>query len=116
MRRCAGTETEELTFDKLHHLYVIRMCNKGPVNLENRDYIMMRINMINPMYLQLNVTFVFVWYSIKKAGKLTGQQVAAYSLCFNLGQENSDVSSLKTQRQMNTIPWWSCLLSEHLPA
>lgn len=24
---------KELTFDELHHLDVIRVCNKGPVNL-----------------------------------------------------------------------------------
>lgn len=29
---------EELTFDELHHLDVIRMCNQGPVNLKDKRY------------------------------------------------------------------------------
>lgn len=34
---------QKLTFYKLHHLDVIRMCNKGPVNLEDSNGTMMRI-------------------------------------------------------------------------
>lgn len=43
-------------------------------------------------------------HNMKRVEILTDQQVAAYSLCIGLGQENSVLSSLKLGRQMNTIP------------
>lgn len=30
-----GEPAKELTFDELHHRDVIRLCNKGPVNLKD---------------------------------------------------------------------------------
>lgn len=35
-----GEPAKELTFDELHHLDVIRMCNKGPVNLKDAGTVM----------------------------------------------------------------------------
>lgn len=42
-RQKLKTKTQQLTFDQFHHLNVIRMCNKGPVNLEDSSDTMMRI-------------------------------------------------------------------------
>lgn len=36
---------KELTFDKFHNFSVIRMCNKGPINLEDKNSILVQNKM-----------------------------------------------------------------------
>lgn len=36
---------KELTFDKFHNFSVIRMCNKGPVNLKDKNSMLIQNKM-----------------------------------------------------------------------